>query len=174
MGENASQIQNCESLSLLIATDQEEFINEVVGVEVGSELFHAEKQKKKVALKKSKAKSQEELKIEIGGRWLLNSDLKAVWFRHLKESQKTLKLRKKLGFQFIGMKKRRSPWVWDKYVIKLEKMFSFDRNMKVIFSGPIMGIVVNFAELSVVKTMLDVFDEIGRGKEVDLVVEFVS
>ncbi|KAK8486648.1 hypothetical protein V6N11_033101 [Hibiscus sabdariffa] len=40
MGENASQIQNCESLSLLIATDQEEFINEVVGVEVGSELFH--------------------------------------------------------------------------------------------------------------------------------------
>ncbi|KAK8626439.1 hypothetical protein V6N13_134082 [Hibiscus sabdariffa] len=38
MGENANQIQNCESLSLLIATDQEEFINEVVGVEVGSEL----------------------------------------------------------------------------------------------------------------------------------------
>ncbi|KAK8570743.1 hypothetical protein V6N13_103147 [Hibiscus sabdariffa] len=40
MGENANQIQKCESLSLLIATDQEEFINEVVGVDLGSELFH--------------------------------------------------------------------------------------------------------------------------------------
>ncbi|KAK8486649.1 hypothetical protein V6N11_033102 [Hibiscus sabdariffa] len=76
-------------------------------------MSQAEKRKKKVALKKSKAKSQEELKIEIGGRWLSNSYLKAVWFQHSKESQKTLKLRKKLGFQFIGMKKR----CWKKYPV---------------------------------------------------------
>ncbi|KAK8495374.1 hypothetical protein V6N13_134083 [Hibiscus sabdariffa] len=62
----------------------------------------AEKRKKEVALKKSKAISQEEMETEIDGRSLSDSDQKAIWSRHSKESRKTLKLGKKLGLQFIG------------------------------------------------------------------------
>ncbi|KAK8680601.1 hypothetical protein V6N13_109542 [Hibiscus sabdariffa] len=40
MGANANQIQNWESLSLLIATNHVDFINEVVGLNVEPELFH--------------------------------------------------------------------------------------------------------------------------------------
>ncbi|KAK8661492.1 hypothetical protein V6N13_091094 [Hibiscus sabdariffa] len=40
LGENANQSQNCESVSVLIATNQVEFINEIVGVEIGSEVYY--------------------------------------------------------------------------------------------------------------------------------------
>ncbi|KAK8631691.1 hypothetical protein V6N13_028473 [Hibiscus sabdariffa] len=39
LGENANQTQNCESVSLLIATKHVEFINEIIEVEIGSEVF---------------------------------------------------------------------------------------------------------------------------------------
>ncbi|KAK8619441.1 hypothetical protein V6N13_133401 [Hibiscus sabdariffa] len=40
LGENANQFLDCENVSLLNATNHQEFINEVVVVEVGSELFY--------------------------------------------------------------------------------------------------------------------------------------
>ncbi|KAK8577958.1 hypothetical protein V6N13_076634 [Hibiscus sabdariffa] len=38
LGENANQTQKCESVSLLIATKQVEFINEIIELEIGSEV----------------------------------------------------------------------------------------------------------------------------------------
>ncbi|KAL4311373.1 hypothetical protein GQ457_01G032360 [Hibiscus cannabinus] len=67
-----------------------------------SVLSLAEKRKRDVALKKLQNKSQAELDSEIENRSLSDSDLKAVWSRHLKDARKSLKLGKKLGIQFIG------------------------------------------------------------------------
>ncbi|KAK9006017.1 hypothetical protein V6N11_035071 [Hibiscus sabdariffa] len=55
------------------------------------------------------------METEIDGRSLSDSDQKAIWSRHSKESRKTLKLGKKLGLQFIGDEE------------ELEKEFSFGR-----------------------------------------------
>ncbi|KAK8569535.1 hypothetical protein V6N13_046586 [Hibiscus sabdariffa] len=60
------------------------------------------KRKRDVALRKMKVKSHEDLEAEIDGRSLSDSDIKAAWSRHSKDSWKTLKLGKKLGIQFFG------------------------------------------------------------------------
>ncbi|KAL4272005.1 hypothetical protein GQ457_13G000990 [Hibiscus cannabinus] len=44
-------------------------------------------------------------------------------------------------------------------------------NLKAIFSGPVMGVGADFAELSAVKTTLEVFVETEWDKEVDLFVD---